>query len=545
MITILHIKNIGIIEDVTIELNNGFNVLTGETGSGKSLIIDSLKIICGGRFSKDMIMKDKTYSFVEICIYDESNEVAMEDGNIIISREIHLNGKNSCKINGRLVTVVELREFMKNVIEIHGQYDNQILFDIAEHIKIVDGFSNKDINILMREYRQNFLEYSNINLKLKENYGDEIEKQRKLDILNYQLNEIIDVNLKIEEEEELEEKRKMMINYEKLSQNLNIVNSQIDSSVLSGLDNTLKALNKIQYLDKYYDDKINGIENIYYELKEINFDIIEKINELEFDEFECLKVNQRLDLINSLKRKYGSNIKAILDYRYKLENEITMIENMEEYNNNLKKKLNSLKEDMFKLASKMNEIRVKNCSKLESKINFEIKDLDMKNADFKIDIKFRGDYTFNKNGLNDIEFLVATNAGQDFKSLSKIASGGEISRIMLAIKTVLTDIDKTPVIIFDEIDSGISGSAAKKVSEKIKKISKTHQVITVTHLPIITASADYNYKVAKEVKDNKTKTVVNLLKGNDVIKEIAWISAGNITNTAINHAIELKKLQQF
>jgi DNA repair protein RecN (Recombination protein N) len=544
MITILHIKNIGIIEDVTIELNNGFNVLTGETGSGKSLIIDSLKIICGGRFSKDMIMKDKTYSFVEICIYDESNEAAMEDGNIIISREIHLNGKNSCKINGRLVTVVELREFMKNVIEIHGQYDNQILFDIAEHIKIVDDFSNKDINILMREYRQSFLEYSDINLKLKENYGDEIEKQRKLDLLKYQLNEIIDVNLNIGEEEELEEKRKIMINYEKLSQNLNIVSFQIDSSVLSGLDNTLKALNKIQHLDKYYDDKINGIENIYYELKEINFDITEKINNLEFDEYECLKVNQRLDLINSLKRKYGNNIQAILDYRYKLENEITMIENMEEYNNNLKKKLNSLKENMFKLASKINEIRVKNCSELEYKINFEIKDLDMKNANFKIDIKFREDYTFNQNGLNDIEFLVATNAGQDFKSLSKIASGGEISRIMLAIKTVLTDIDKTPVIIFDEIDSGISGSAAKKVSEKIKKISKTHQVITVTHLPIITASADYNYKVAKEVKDNKTKTVVNLLKGDDVIKEIAWISAGNITNTAINHAIELKKLQQ-
>ena len=544
MITIVHIKNIGIIEDLTIDLNNGFNVLTGETGSGKSLIIDSLKIIAGGRFQKDMIRKDQDHSFVEICIYDKNNEYAMDDGNIVVSREINLNGRNSCKINGRLVTVIQLKKFMKNYLEIHGQYDNQLLFDVSEHIKLIDNFIGKDIKLIKEKYKELFLEYNNIKLELKDFYGDDIQVRRKLDLLNYQLNEIIEANIKKIEDEELEKERKIISNYEKIVENLNIAKSNISDLALDSLNIALKSLNKIKELDENYLKKITSIENIYYELQEINNELDLDSSNLDFDESKCKQINDRLDLINSLKRKYGNSLDEIFTYKKHLEKEIETIENSEENNEKLKKRLSILEFELINLSNEMDLIIKKNCNILEEKINFEINDLDMKNTKIKIDIKYLENLNFNKNGLNTIEFLVITNLGEDYKPLIKVASGGEISRIMLAIKTVLiNNYESTPMMVFDEIDSGISGIAAKKVSEKLKKISKINQIITVTHLPIITASADYNYKVKKKVINNKTRTVVELLEGDDIIKEIAWISSGDITDAAIKHAIELKKLQ--
>lgn len=536
MITIIHIKNIGIIEDLTINLNEGFNVLTGETGSGKSLIIDSLKIISGGRFSKEVMRKGADHSFVEISIYDENS---IEESNVIVSREIYLNGRNSCKINGRLVTVQELKKFMKSFLEIHGQYDNQVLLEISEHIKLVDLYIGNSLDVLKLKYKELFLEYNNIKTKLSEFYEDDMQKERKIDLLNYQLNEILEANLKLGEDEELEKEKKIISNYEKIFENINIAKSNISISVLDNLNNTIKSLNKIQYLDEKYANKLNSIENIYYELQEVENDLNFYLEELDFDEFKFNQIDKRLDLINSLKRKYGNSIEQILNYQKELEEKIEKINNLEEYNNKLKENLNCVEQELYRIAEEISIVRQKESEILEDKINFEISDLDMKNTKIKINIEKLK--SINQNGLDKIELLVITNKGDDYKPLNKIASGGEMSRIMLAIKAVIfNNCESLPMMVFDEIDSGISGIAAKKVSEKLKKISKKNQILTITHLPIITASADYNYKVKKEIEGETTKTFVEMLKDEDVLKEIAWISSGEITEVALRHALELR-----
>ena len=272
MITNLHIKNIGIIEDVEIDFNNGLNVLTGETGAGKTLIIGSLGIISGGRFSKEMIRKGETNSYVELCMYEPGSEYAV-DGNIIISREININGRNMCKINGRMVTVNELKDFMSKFIEIHGQNDNQNLFDIKEHQKYLDGFIWEKINTFKKEYLEYYNRYNEINKELKENYGDDKERQRKIDLLRYQINEIDTANLKEAEEDELEEKRKIILNSEKIAQSLNEADLAIGENTIDLLSTSIRALEKIEQIDKKYEQTVSSLKSVYYELQEISKDI--------------------------------------------------------------------------------------------------------------------------------------------------------------------------------------------------------------------------------------------------------------------------------
>ena len=268
MISTLHIKNIGIIDDLSIDLNEGLNVLTGETGAGKTLIIDSLGIISGGRFSKEMIRKGETNSFVEICMYEPENENSI-DGNIIVSREINSNGKNMCKINGRMVTVNELKNFMSKFIEIHGQNDNQSLLDNKFHLKYLDGFIGDKITDIKKQYKEKYEKYLEIKQELKNNYGDEKERERKLDLLRYQFNEIEEANLKVNEEDNLEEKRKLMLNSEKISKNLNEADIAIGENSIDSINTAIRALEKIDNIDKKYEDISSNLKNIYYELQEI------------------------------------------------------------------------------------------------------------------------------------------------------------------------------------------------------------------------------------------------------------------------------------
>ena len=541
MITTLHIKNIGIIDDISIELNNGFNVLTGETGAGKTLIIDSLNLVCGGRFSKEIIRKDENFCFVELNLYLPKNELAL-DGNIIISREIYLNGRNTCKINGRLVTVNELKEFMSKIIDIHGQNDNQSIMSKQEHVKYLDNFIGNEILKDKEEYKVLYLKYLNIKKNLEENYGDEKEKQRKLDLLKYQLNEISNANLKIDEEELLEQEKKKISNYEKIYSSLQEVDNILGESVVDGINQSIKALERIEDIDDEYKEKLESLRSIYYDVQELSRDISSLNTDVTFDETRRNEVEERLDEIYDLKRKYGNTIQEILEYKDKVENEINYIENLEEHNNNLKKVLEQTKMIMFEKAKKLNDIRLEKSELLNQKVNKELKDLEMKNAKFKVHIEYNEEKEFNENGLNDIEFMIATNIGDEQKPLIKIASGGEISRIMLAIKTVLADTDEVPVLIFDEIDTGISGKAAKSVGEKIKIISKKHQVLCITHQANIAAMGDYNYFISKNVISGKTCTNIKLLNEEELIEEIARISSGDITESALTHASEMRKI---
>ena len=538
MISSLHIKNIGIIEDLSVDLNNGLNVLTGETGAGKTLIIDSLQIISGGRFSKEMIRKGETNSFVELCMYNPESQYSI-DGNIIVSREININGKNMCKINGRMVTVNELKEFMMKFIEIHGQNDNQTILDAKSHIKYLDGFIFNELKDKKEEYAKLYDRYVEIKNELKMNYGDDKERQRKLDLLKYQMDEIEEANLKLNEEEELEEKRKIFLNSEKISENLTEADTLLSENTIDSLSMVIRALEKIENIDKKYEKASTELKNTYYELQELARDISNYKDDIYFDEEERNYVEERLDLIYSLKRKYGNDISEILKYKDDIKEEINHIENLDTYNQKLKSELNVVKEKMNDLGGKISNIRKKGADKLSANINNELEDLEMKNAKINVKVQYMED-EFYKNGKDIVKFYITTNLGEDEKELSKIASGGEMSRTMLAIKKVLADTDNMPILIFDEIDTGISGKAANSVANKLKAISKKHQVICISHLPNIAANADYNYFISKDVNGNRTKTKIKQLEEEEIIKEIARISSGEINEITLKYAYELR-----
>ena len=540
MITNLHIKNIGIIDDLEINLNKGMNVLTGETGAGKTLIIDSLGVICGGRFSKEMIRKCENHSYVEICMY-EPQDINSVDGNIIVTREIYSNGRNTCKINGRLVTVSELKDFMSKYIEIHGQNQNQQLFDSSTHIKYLDNFIGEELLQLKSEYSSKFIRYNEVKREIRNNYGDEKEKQRKLDLLKYQLNEIQEAKLKKGEEEKLEEKRKIMLNSEKIAKNLSEVSQAIGENTIDVINSAVRALEKIEEIDSKYSSTIENLRNIYYEMQEISRDIETYCEDVDFDEQQREEVETRLDIIYDLKRKYGNNIEEILEYGKEVADEINKIENAEEINAKLRKEKAELETELNVIAMKISEIRKKYATELNQRINKELLELEMKNATINVKVEYKANEYF-ENGKDSVQIYIRTNIGENESELVKIASGGEMSRIMLAIKNVLSKTDSVPVLIFDEVDTGISGKSGSAVGLKLKEVSKNHQVLCITHLAVVAAYADYHYYISKKSLNNHTSSKIELLDDNMAIKEIARISSGTITTIALDNARELKKV---
>ena len=536
MISLLHIKNLGIIEDITLNLEEGFNVLTGETGSGKSLIVDSFGIISGGRFSKEMIRKGENSSLIEICIWKTNEE-------IIVSREIFLNGRNICKINGRLVTVGELKKFMSEIIDIAEQHENQNIMDCSYHIKYLDDFIGDKISDKLCQYKELFLKYNNLKEELKLNFGDDKEKQRKLDLLEYQMKEIDEANLKDGEEETLELQRNQIANLDKINENLEISEAKLNNAI-DEIEVSIKALEKIENLDEKYSKKLEELKNSYYDIEEISRDVYNFKYDLDFDCNSKQEIEERLDLINNLKRKYGNSIKEILSYRDDIEKEIFNIKNLEKRNIEIKKELKIVKDSMLELAYDIHKYREEYGKILSEKINKELSDLDMKNSKFFVEVLENEDRKFNENGIDRVQFLICTNIGEDFMPLTKIASGGELSRIMLAIKTILNNSYNVQTLIFDEIDTGISGVAARVVSEKMKNIAKNHQIFVVSHLAVIAASADNNYFSYKKVENEKTKTNVKKIEGEELIDEIARISSGNMSITSKEHARELIKLSK-
>lgn len=536
MIETLHIENIGIIDDITIDLKNGLNIITGETGAGKSLVVDALSLICGNRFSKDIIKTGKEYCLVEIIL---SNDKAND--NIVVSREISLSGKNKCKINGRLVTVNELKSYMSSVINIHGQNDNQNLLDENNHIKYLDAFCNDSLKYKKEKYLKLYNEYIALGLELKSNYGNDKERKRMLDLLDYEIKEIDNASFKMGEEEVLEEKSKIMRNSEKIYECISSAENVISSNVLNDIDNTLRNLSKISEYNELYKKESDRLQGIYYELEDLSQNLYTYKEDISFDEKENNEVIKRLDLLYSLKRKYGNNIEEILEYRNNIQIKKEEIENMEEHLSNVSLRIEEIKKDMLKLAQELSNIRKENGTKLENMINKELSDLEMKNAKIKIDIEFDVNYKFNTNGLDKVTFKILTNIGDEFKPLSKIASGGEISRVMLAIKKVLSETDEVDVLVFDEVDTGISGKAGSVVGSKLKSISKNHQVMCITHLGVVAAYADNNYYISKAVCDDKTISKVKLLDEAETINEIARISFGVLSTVAIESAKELRR----
>lgn len=530
----LHIKNIGIIDDVTVNFNDGVNILTGETGAGKSLIIDSISAITGSRISKELIKTGCDMALIEACFFTS-------DDNIILSREIYQNGRNICKINGKMTTLAELKAMGESLIDIHGQHDNQSLLNIKKHIGLLDSFAGKKVYELKLKYSELLEQYKEISSQIKRNYGDEQERARRIDLLKYQKDEIENASLKIEEEEELAEKRKLFINAEKIVKALNAANQILDNSVLENIGEATKELSSISSLNEKYDQTVKNLNDAYYTVQDVSNELSNFLYEVDFDEEEQKQIEERLDLIYNLKRKYGSNVEEIIEYYNKLVEELNFLENSEEITNRLKEELAELELKLKKLGLEIRKYRHETASTIEEKINIQLQDLEMKKAYLKF--QFKELESFREDGIDDVELLICTNLGEGLKSLAKIASGGEISRVMLAIKTVLCEYDEVPTMIFDEIDTGISGQAGKAVAEKMKIIGKTHQIICVTHLPAIAAIGDTNYFIQKNLEGERVVTNIRRLNEEETIKEIARILAGNdISEAVLQHARELKKI---
>lgn len=529
----LHIKNIGIIDEITINFEDGLNILTGETGAGKSLIIDSINAITGSRMSKDIIKYGESMALVEACFFDA-------DETKILTREFFQNGRNVCKIDGRMVTLGELKETGENLIDIHGQHDNQSLLNEKTHLNLLDSFASKEIESVKAEYKKEFEKYKEIKEKIKNSYGDPIERARRIDLLKYQKDEILQAKLSESEEAILEERRNIMMNSEKIVGALRKSYSLFDEAILDNIGNVTYELSSISHINPKYESVLQTINDSYYALKDASSEILDYAEEVEFDEAEQREVEERMDLIFSLKRKYGNDVKKILEYLEQITEELDFLENSEEIIQKLEIELASKEKVLRNLAGKIRKIRKDFSEKISQKVNEQLVDLEMKKA--HIEFEFKELETFTETGMDGVQILICTNAGEGLKPLTKIASGGEISRVMLALKTVLCMYDDVPTMIFDEIDTGISGQVGKAVAEKMKIIGNTHQVISVTHLPVIAASGDANYYIEKNTVDDRTSTSVRKLDEKETVNEVARIIAGNdLSDAVIKHAKEIRK----
>lgn len=551
MLRSLSIKNIALIDQIQVDFSEGFNILTGETGAGKSIIIDSINTLLGSRVSKDLIRTGQESAVVE-ALFDIEGNVALEifkeqgfvedDNQIVVSREFNLQGKNICRINGHLVNVSMLKELGQNLIDIHGQHDNQSLLNFNVHIDLLDKFGGDKVSKSFDEYYENYQAIKEIRKKIEQLGGDSRERERKLDLLKFQIEEIDTLKLKSGEDKELEEQKIIMSNAEKMvssvEESYNILyEGGRGQSILDGLNLVLKELGSIERFDSKVSSYIEKVQSIYYSAEDIVHEIRDYKASLEFDSRELENIEERLDNIFKLKRKYGQSIEEILIYRDEIEKELLELEGSQEKLDEYNKEIQELNALMCQKSEVLSKLRKTTAVELEKRIIVELDDLEMKKVHFKVHFE-QVEYT--AKGIDKVEFLISPNAGEGLKPLSKIASGGEMSRIMLAIKTILADVDEIPTLIFDEVDTGVSGKAAQMVGQKLSLIAKNHQVLCITHLPQIASMSDNHYLIEKNVEGNKTKTSIRRLDNEGKMHEVARILGGmKITDTTLLHAQEM------
>ncbi len=561
MLLQLDIHNVALIEEISIELGSGLNILTGETGAGKSIIIDSINAVLGDRVSKDIIRTGSDKALIE-AVFQTDNEKVMdvlsemgmepeEDGTIILSREITQSGRNTCRVNGKMAPASFMKAIGERLIDIHGQHDNQSLLKTEHHIELLDAFAGDTILSIKHEYSELLEQYRNVRAGLKELSGDPGERERKMDLLRFQIDEIKKARLKPGEEEELNKERLLLNNSEKIAGALSAVYDILISGEEAGrpamdaLQQSLTSLGMISRLDSCYEEMQARLQDIIYQLDDLASEARKIRENTEFDPARIEEIGERLDLIYKLKRKYGAGIDDIFHFCENAERQLEELEKSEDTARRLSDMKTKLEDQLYQTSCKLNSERLRAAEVLESRIGQQLEELEMKKAEFKVDIQFdmaavgTTGRKYGPNGLDRVEFLISPNAGEPVKPLAKIASGGEMSRVMLAIKTILAEVDSIPTMIFDEIDTGISGRAAQRVGEKLSFISGQHQVLCVTHQAQIACAADNNYLIEKISGSSSTKTIVTKLDTENKIKEIARLIGGETTETSLKYAAEL------
>ncbi len=556
MLRTLSIENIALIDTLEVQFSSGMNCLTGETGAGKSIMIDAISALLGSRTSRELIRSGEdmgrvTGFFTNISQYTEQNlnEAGIplrEDGLLYLEREIALNGRNLCRINGKSVPGSVLRKIGETLVDIHGQHDNQSLTRPDSHGRLLDAFAGAEMASLLREYQDTLGAFKRLQRELEALSGDPASRARTIDLLQYQIREIEGAELAEGEEEELLRRRKILDNGEKIDRVLHsaesIVSSYRDQDItLMTLYNDLrKEMAAIAELDPLYKEVYSTIENLYYETEELASKLRDLSADTHFDPEEADWVRKRYDYIQSLKNKYGANVGEVLIFLENARSKLNFLTGSEADAEAIMKEMEALSTELYGLCEEISFTRKKYSDILEKRIAEELADLEMPGTRFAVSLDFsyetdeHGYPEFGRWGLDNIEFLISPNPGEPLLPLARIASGGELSRIMLAIKTILNESDRVSSMIFDEIDTGISGVAARKIAEKLQGISSEHQVICVTHHAQIAAAADCNLYVSKEVSDNRTVTRVEILDVFSKIQEISRLLDGEKENAITN-----------
>lgn len=550
MLLELNIENFAIIENMKIEFEPGLNVLTGETGSGKSIIIDSLGLVLGQRANKDIIKKGKDRAFIEAVFssYDEETkdlllEYGIESGDlVVVSKEIREKGPTITRVNNRTVTSQILSKISSRLIDIFAQHESISLMDNKNQLKLIDDFSGKDQGELLENLKDFVHEINSLKNEYHEKSTMEQNKDREIDLLEYQIKEIEDAGLSDYDDEELYDDFNVLNNMTdtliKLSEAKALINEGYETTSLEDiLDKVIANVVEVTRYNKDLKEVEENLEDIRFRISDIAKDLDRYVSSSEVDEERLQFLRERIDLVNNLKLKYGNNVKAINSFYEEISKRLRFLQNFEDNLNKLLKKIEEKEAEAIVLAEKISQKRKKTSEILEKKVEEEINKLNIKDAKFKIEIKEK-ELSFD--GIDKIEFLIAPNLGQDLMPMAKVASGGEMSRIMLGFKSIIAEKDNIPTLVFDEIDTGISGKTAQIVGNKINEVSKDRQVIVISHLPQIVALADTHFAIKKDVVNNSTISTIDKLNYDERVNEVARLIGGmNVSEIAIETAKEM------
>ncbi|MCM0598664.1 DNA repair protein RecN [Periweissella fabalis] len=556
MLQELSIDNFAIIPHLQVDFNHGMTVLSGETGAGKSIIIDAVGLLAGGRGSQEFIRTGSPKAVLQASfIIDTTNHKFMQlladlgieagDAQLIIQREIHRSGRNVIRVNGMLLNLTTLKQIGEFLVDIHGQNEHQELMQPEKHLGMLDQYIGESLIELKEQYQQAFREYRKVLKAVKEKQQNQQAWAQRFDMLKFQVEELEEADLIAGEEEQLLAERSRLNNFQKIMGALELVNVKLSGSEETGaLDNlgeAMQAMQSIESIDESYQEISETIDSSFYALQEVVKDVSNQIDLLEYDEERLNQIEQRLDLLHQLERKYGPDVEAMLAYLAKIKAEFLQMENMGANSDQLDEQLNKLITQLTTLGNQLSTLRQKNAKTLAEKIHQQLKDLYMEKARFSVNLGQRTD--FQLDGLDDVEFYIQTNPGESAKPLAKIASGGELSRMMLAMKTIFAQNQGVMSIVFDEVDTGVSGRVAQAIAEKIATIAKHSQVLTITHLPQVAAMADQHYLIQKTVINERTETSISPLDEQQRASELArMISGTEVTDLSLANATELLAL---
>ncbi|MBB4825678.1 DNA repair protein RecN (Recombination protein N) [Sporosarcina luteola] len=555
MLRELSIRNFAIIDHLEVAFDEGLTVLTGETGAGKSIIIDAVQLLAGGRGSQEFIRHGAAKAELEgLFTIDEPTHPVFEklleagiesdEGTLILRRDLNANGKSTCRINGKLVTIGILREIGAQLIDIHGQHDNQELMMEKRHIHLLDHFAGNTLKQALDNYSELYSSYVKLKRKLEAATENEQQVAQRIDLYSFQLNEIDAAELVIGEEEELEEEKNKLHHFHRLFERLNTAYESIsgDMHALDWVGSAMSDLEDAASVDKSLSVHAESVATSFFTLQDTAHDLKSLIDQMEFDPGRLDYVEGRLAQLLTLKRKYGSSVEEILLYRDKIADELDQLIHRDERLDKGKEKLGQLVQDLEVEAMELSLIRRDAALQLECAILQQLKELHMEKATFEVRVSQQPG-TFDAKGFDDVAFFISTNVGEPMKSLVKIASGGELSRIMLALKTIFSKHQGITSIIFDEVDTGVSGRVAQAIAEKIAMIATHSQVLCISHLPQVAAMADHHYLIKKDVKDDRTTTAISEITGMDRTKELSrMLSGAEITELTLRHADELLSL---